>query len=248
MYSVRQTILGVVLTLGVLAIAIPGVPGQNPANPKGIDVSDFQGTINWTTVKNSGISFAFIKATEGTTFTAATFATNWAGAKAAGVVRGSYHFARPGTSPTVSGNAIAQANFFVNTVKPSQGDLQLVCDFEVTGGLSATNLGAWLTAFCTQIKTLTHEPAIVYTYPSFWSSMPSNWPIQNCALWIANYGVSSPTIPAPWASSGYAFWQYSSSGTVSGVGSNPTDLDTFNGNATALLKFTYARDPMAGRR
>jgi GH25 family lysozyme M1 (1,4-beta-N-acetylmuramidase) len=247
MSSPRRIFLGVTFGLGVLAVSLTDLPAQNPNNPKGVDVSDYQGTINWTSVKNSGVSFAFIKATEGTTFTATTFAANWANAKAAGVVRGSYHFARPSTSPSVSGSAIAQANFFVNTVKPIKGDLQLVCDFEVTGSLNSTDLGNWLTAFCTQIKTLTHEPAIVYTYPSFWSNMPSNWPIQNCALWIANYGVSSPSIPAPWSSTGYAFWQYSSTGAVPGI-SGAVDLDTFNGNTTQLLKFTYPRDPLALRR
>jgi GH25 family lysozyme M1 (1,4-beta-N-acetylmuramidase) len=77
--------------------------------------------------------------------------------------------------------------------------------------------------------------------------MPSGWNNMNCALWIANYGVSSPSIPAPWASSGYAFWQYSSTGSVPGITGN-CDLDTFNGSMTSLLKFAYPRDPMAPRR
>jgi GH25 family lysozyme M1 (1,4-beta-N-acetylmuramidase) len=239
--------LGLALALGALTVAVPTVPGQNPNNPKGIDVSDYQGTVNWTSVKNAGYSFAVIKATEGTTFTASTFASNWANSKAAGLVRGAYHFARPGTSPTVSGNAIAQANFFINTVKPIKGDLQLACDFEDnSNSLSQANMGAWLTAFVGQIATVTHRPALVYTYPAFWSNMPSNWTNPNCGLWIANYGVSSPSIPSPWASSGYAFWQYSSTGSVSGISGN-VDLDTFNGNSSLLLKFTYPRDPMDRR-
>jgi GH25 family lysozyme M1 (1,4-beta-N-acetylmuramidase) len=248
--SSRRIVLGFIVALGLLAFAIPRSPGQNPNNPKGIDVSDYQGNINWTSVKNSGISFAFIKATEGTTFTATTFAANWMNSKAAGIVRGSYHFARPGTSPTVSGNAIAQANFFINTVKPQKGDLQLVCDFEDnSNALSQTDMGTWLTAFCNQIASVTHRPAIVYTYPSFWSNMPSNWTNPNCGLWIANYGVSSPSIPPPWGTS-YAFWQYSSSGTstnVSGIQIYPVDLDTYNGSMSSLLNFTYPRDPLNRR-
>jgi GH25 family lysozyme M1 (1,4-beta-N-acetylmuramidase) len=247
MSSSRRIIL---LALGALALVIPGLPGQNPANPKGIDVSSYQGTNNWTNIKNAGISFAFIKASEGLTIQDPDFNANWAGAKAAGIVRGAYHFARPTTSPSAAASGVAQANYFINIVKPSKGDIQLACDFEVTGGLSATNLAAWLTAFCGQIQTLTHTPAIVYTYPSFWSNMPSGWTNPNCGLWIANYGVTSPSIPAPWSGSGYAFWQYSDSGSVNGIGTNPptVDLDTFNGSMTSLLKFTYPRDPMAGRR
>ncbi|HEX4589452.1 MAG TPA: GH25 family lysozyme, partial [Gemmataceae bacterium] len=82
MKSPRRMIVGLLVALGLMAVALPGTQAQNPSNPKGIDVSDFQGSINWTSVKNSGISFAFIKATEGTTFTASTFATNWANSKA----------------------------------------------------------------------------------------------------------------------------------------------------------------------
>jgi GH25 family lysozyme M1 (1,4-beta-N-acetylmuramidase) len=247
MLSPQRVILGVVLSLCVLGVAIPHVPGQNPSNPKGIDVSSYQGSNNWTSIKNAGISFALIKASEGLTIKDPTFGANWAGAKAADIVRGAYHFARPTTTPTATQSGIDQANYFVNIVQPQKGDLQLVCDFEVTGSLSATNLAAWLTGFCGQIQSLTHTPAIVYTYPSFWSNMPSSWTNPNCGLWIANYGVTSPTIPAPWARSGYAFWQYSDSGTVNGIGTNPVDLDTFNGGSSSLLKFTYPRDPLNRR-
>src|SRR5438270_1255441 len=98
MFTARRIFLGLTLVLGMLAVAIPRAPGQNPNNPKGIDVSYYQGTINWTSVKNSGITFAIIRAghgdTSGTgltsTGTDVNFATNWAGAKAAGIIRGAY--------------------------------------------------------------------------------------------------------------------------------------------------------------
>src|SRR5581483_7236413 len=90
----RRIALGLTLALGGAAVVVPGVSGQNPNNPKGIDVSHYQGTINWTSVKNSGVSFAFIKATEGLTIKDQDFDANWAGAKAVGIVRGAYHFAR----------------------------------------------------------------------------------------------------------------------------------------------------------
>jgi GH25 family lysozyme M1 (1,4-beta-N-acetylmuramidase) len=246
--SPRQIIFGAMLALGGLAVAIPGVPGQNPANPKGIDVYAGTGTINWTSVKNAGISFAFLKATQGTYYQDANYHTNRTNANGQGIVIGAYHFADPNTTPSVSANAIAQANYFINFAKPAKGDFQVVCDWEVNyNSMSQANMGAWLTAWCAQIQTLTHTPAIIYTYPSFWSNMPSGWTNPNCALWIANYGVTSPSLPAPWASSGYAFWQYSSTGSVSGISGN-CDLDTFNGSASTMLKFTYPRDPMAARR
>lgn len=250
MLSPRRIILGVSITLGALVIAIPGVPGQNPANPKGVDVYAGTGTINWTSVKNAGYSFAFLKATQGTYYQDANYNTNRTNANGQGIVIGAYHFADPNTTPTVSANAIAQANYFINFAQPAKGDIQMVCDWETnSNAMSAANMGAWLTAFCGQIQASTHTPATIYCSPSFWSdNMPSNWTNPNCALWIANWGVTSPTIPAPWASSGYAFWQYSSTTTVPGLSGVHQDVDTFNGSMSTLLKFTYPRDPMAGRR
>src|SRR5262249_39837308 len=64
---------------------------------QGIDASHWQGSINWTSVKNSGKTFAFYKATEGTTYTDPTFAANWAAIKNAGLIRGAYHFGHPGS-------------------------------------------------------------------------------------------------------------------------------------------------------
>jgi GH25 family lysozyme M1 (1,4-beta-N-acetylmuramidase) len=245
--SSRHLILIGAILLAVFAILIPDLPAQNPNNPKGIDVYNGTGTINWTSVKNSGISFAFIKATEGIGFQDGLYPTNRTQAKAQGIVIGAYHFARPSTSPSAAARGVAEANYFLNYAQPAKGEFQAVCDFEVTGGLNPTDLAAWLTAFCQQVKTVTNRPAIIYTYPSFWSNMPSSWTNMNCALWIANYGVTSPSIPSPWASSGYAFWQYSSTGSVPGISGN-CDLDTCNGPMSTLLKFTYPRDPMAGRR
>jgi GH25 family lysozyme M1 (1,4-beta-N-acetylmuramidase) len=243
----RPVIVVVALALGGLAVTIPSLPGQNPNNPKGIDVYNGTGTINWTSVKNSGVSFAFLKATEGLTFQDSFYSTNRTNAKAQGIVIGAYHFARPSTSPSPAASGKAQADYFINYAKPAKGEIQCVCDFEVTGSLNATDLAAWLTGFVGEVQAVTHTPAIIYCSPGFWSSsMPSNWTNPNCGLWVANWGVSSPSIPAPWASTGYAFWQYSSTGSVPGVTGN-CDLDTFNGSSSLLLKFTYPRDPLNRR-
>ena len=77
---------------------------------RGIDVSHYQGKVDWTKVAASGITFACAKATEGTTYVDDTFATNWGGMHKAGLIRCAYHFARPGDSP------VDQAQHFVKTV------------------------------------------------------------------------------------------------------------------------------------
>lgn len=80
------------------------------ANPVGVDVSNWQGAINWGSVRGAGIEFSWMKATEGTTYKDPRFSANYLGAYNAGVIRGAYHFARP----DLSGGA-AQANFFASS-------------------------------------------------------------------------------------------------------------------------------------
>jgi len=235
MSSSRRIVLGA-LALGGLVVAVTVASGQSGSHPPGIDVSHWQGTINWTSVKNSGVVFALTKATEGTTYTDPSFATNWAAMKAKGIVRGAYHFGRPGT------DAVAQARYFVNVVKPTTGDLQLCLDLETTDGKTAAQVWAWTQAFCNEIQSLTHRPGIIYCSPSFWSSSVGN-PTNNlnCALWIANWGVTSPTIPHAWTT--WTFWQYSATGTTPGVSGN-CDVDYFNGTTTNLQNMTFPRDPL----
>ncbi|HEX4612465.1 MAG TPA: glycoside hydrolase family 25 protein [Urbifossiella sp.] len=193
---------------------------------QGIDVSHYQGSINWTSVKNSGKSFAFIKATEGTTYTDPTFATNWAGAKAAGLIRGAYHFAHPGTDP------VAQANFFCNTVHPTTGDLQMMLDLEATDGKTPSQVRSWTVSFINQIVSRTGRPGIIYTGFYFWRDSAGNGSNLNCPLNLAAY-VTDPNdyVPAAW--SYFTFWQYTSSGTCPGVSGN-VDRDAFNGSTSGL--------------
>jgi GH25 family lysozyme M1 (1,4-beta-N-acetylmuramidase) len=242
MASGRRIVLGMAALCGMVAVS--AVSGQNPNNPKGLDVSMWQGNINWTSVKNAGINFVIIRAGHGgVTGKDTKFDQNWAGAKSAGLVRGAYWYVVPSASPSLAADAQAVATTFVNTVKPMEGDLQLCIDLEDNGGLSRANLWTWLQACCGQVQSMTHRPGIIYCSPSFWSgNLPSTATNLNCGLWIAHWGVSSPTIPAPWASTGYAFWQYSSTGNVAGL--NPVDQDTYNGNMSSLMNFTFPRDPL----
>ena len=101
----------------------------------GFDVSSHQTRVDWGRVKSDGISFAYIKATEGTGFVDPRFGAYWAGAKAAGLPRGAYHFARPdtnsGTTPAlVTKDAQAEADSFLGVAYPKRGDLLPVLDLE----------------------------------------------------------------------------------------------------------------------
>jgi GH25 family lysozyme M1 (1,4-beta-N-acetylmuramidase) len=193
---------------------------------QGIDVSHWQGTVNWSSVKGSGKTFAFCKATEGTTYTDPTFATNWSHMKSAGLIRGAYHFGRPGSDPTT------QANRFVNVVKPVSGDLQLVLDIEATDGKTPSQVRSWIVTFINRVKTLTGRPGIIYTGFYFWRDSAGNGSNLNCPLWLAAY-VSNPAAYVPAAWSTWSFWQYTSSGSVSGVSGN-VDRDAWNGSLSGL--------------
>ena len=113
----------------VLVTSFAAMLASTLAYADGVDVSHWQGTISWSKVKAAGMQFAFMKATESTTYTDSQLATNWAGVQAVGMYRGAYHFARPkvGTAP-------AQARYFVSRVGSFQGagTLPPVLDLEAT--------------------------------------------------------------------------------------------------------------------
>jgi len=179
---------------------------------RGIDVSDYQPNVNWQAVARGGILFGFVKSTEGATLVSKTFARNWAGMKAAGIQRGAYHFFRPASS--VQG----QIDLFLKTVKLEAGDLPAVLDLETTGGLSAAQLcdraAIWLEA----VEKATLMRPIIYTYPGFWDNLGTER-FADYPLWIAHYtSADEPWVPGGWKS--WTFWQYSDTGSVSGVSGN----------------------------
>ena len=204
-------------------------PTINPAYVEGIDVSHWQGTIDWAAVAAAGKRFAYLKASDSFDFVDATYATNRAQAKANGLLVGAYHFARPDAT---AGDAVAEADHFVDTATPASGELLPVLDLEVTGGLAATDLQAWVKAFMQRVYDRTGLRAAIYTSPSFWSSKMGNtgWFAANgyVTLWIAHWTSGpAPTLPASnWGGRGWSFWQYTSDGTVPGIAGR-VDLDRY---------------------
>jgi GH25 family lysozyme M1 (1,4-beta-N-acetylmuramidase) len=215
---------------------------------RGIDVSHYQGSIDWHAVASSGISFACAKATEGTSYVDSTFATNWNGMRAAGLIRCAYHFARPGS------NATLQALHFVDTVNKAGGfraskTLQLMLDLESTDGLGPKAVWAWTQEFVAELKRLTGRPGIIYTGLYFWNGKVGA-PADNldCPLWVASYTHPAPAgIPKAWPE-GWAFWQYSDNGASSpggpaahipGVSGTSVDVDYFRYSETTLAKFCF---------
>ncbi|BCL37691.1 GH25 family lysozyme [Nostoc sp. MS1] len=166
----------------------------------GIDVAGQDGKVDWTAVRNSGKTFAFVKATEGVTVKDPAFAHNWQNMKAAGVIRGAYHFFHPHTSDPVK-----QAHEFLNTVGNLEtGDLPPVLDIEINDGVDRkTVINAakqWLTEVENELKQQTGKiiKPIIYTYPGFWEELGNPSDFAAYQLWIAHYTTQSPKIPSPW--------------------------------------------------
>ncbi|THU78877.1 glycoside hydrolase [Dendrothele bispora CBS 962.96] len=124
---------------------------RRQSGPKGIDVSHFQGSVNWNTIVNNGVKFVFIKATEGTTFTDPNFSNNYVGATNAGLTRGAYHFAHPDAS-----SGATQANFFLahgggwtadGITLPGALDIEYNPSGAECYGLSASAMVSWIKDF-----------------------------------------------------------------------------------------------------
>ena len=228
-----------------LVYAPSGLFRSTPGYLEGIDVSHWQGTIDWPTLAGKGgKSFAFMKATESTNFVDSQYARNHAAARAVGIRTGAYHFAQPSTS---TADAVAQADWFVGHIGLSAGDLFPVLDLETRNGLTDAQLITWVQAFMDEVYVQTGIKGIIYVSPSFWSSYmdDTTWFAANgyTVLWIAHWFVSSPRTPGSnWGGKGWTFWQYSDCGHVPGIGGGGhcVDLDRYNG--TDLTRVTYAPD------
>jgi lysozyme len=193
---------------------------------EGLDVSDYDGAVDWAAVKSSGRSFAIARISDGTANPDTTFAANWAGMKAAGLIRGSYQFFRASADPT------AQANMVVEAVGAlGAGDLAPVADVEVMDGESGATLVAHLATWISIVAAKTGRTPIIYASPGFWNALPDTEQFASDVLWVANWGVSCPGMATPWSS--WTLWQYSSTGTVPGV-ADAADLDRFNGSLADL--------------
>ncbi|MCY7321419.1 MAG: peptidoglycan-binding protein [Phormidesmis sp. CAN_BIN36] len=204
---------------------------------EGIDVSTYQGDVDWATVANQGILYAFAKATEGASSTDPSFLRNWTNMKTFGIVRGAYHFFRPAKDP------IVQANNFLQLVKTIEAsDLPPVLDLEVLDGLDARTVINNALKWISTIETATGRKPIVYTYPVFWEDKLGN-PTQfsNYPLWIANFETRTPFVPSAWRS--WAFHQYSESGQLQGIQGN-VDLNQFNGTLDDLQKLLKGKVPL----
>ena len=203
---------------------------------KGVDVSVFQGSVSWSKVKAAGVDFAFARVSDGTATVDSTFATNWKGMKANGIVRGVYQFFEPGGDPT------KQADLVLNQVKNAGGfeatDLPPVMDIETTGGQSDATLQANMKTWLTVIQNAIGRKPLIYTNLNTASHFGGKF--TGYPLWVASWGASCPTMPSGWKA--WKFWQYTDSGSVNGI-SGGVDRDEFDGTLADLEAWANPSPP-----
>ena len=192
----------------------------------GIDISHYQGDINWKMLEQTRqgqfpVQFIFMKATEGGDYSDKRFVANFDSAKAHGFIRGAYHFYNPKT------DADKQADFFINSVKLEPGDLPPVLDIEKKGK-DIPKLQADLKHWLRRIENHYGVKPIIYASYKFKNRYLNDSVFNSYPYWIAHYYVDSVQYKGDWK-----FWQHTDVGTLPGI-KEQVDLNIFNGGMEGL--------------
>jgi lysozyme len=198
----------------------------------GIDVSKYQARVDWSRVKQMKvggihITFAFMKATEGTWLKDGQFINNWENARRAGIVRGAYHYFLPDVSPK------DQATHFIRNVRLRAGDLPPVVDVEELRGMSKPQVQRYTLEFLRILEKNYKVKPILYTNRDFYKNYFANSDdFKDYRFWIAHYHVTDFDMPgdATWH-----FWQHSDRGNVNGI-NEQVDFNVFNGDSLDFRK------------
>lgn len=186
---------------------------------EGIDVSAFQGAIDFARVREAGKTAVYIRATLGTDYVDPRMEENYAGARDNGLLVGFYHYVTARSTDA----AVEEARFFVDTIRGKHVDLRLAMDFESFGNLADAQINAIARAFLDAVVQESGKEAVIYTGAfrarTLWdAALARDYP-----LWVAEYGAE-PEDNDKWA--GWVGFQYSSTGRVNGISGN-VDLDRF---------------------
>lgn len=225
MKKIFKKSLSAIILLFILfnTIAASTVKAIEPASTKiysGIDVSNYQGWIDYTRVKEAGIEIVYIKSSEGQYIVDAYFRTNYTNAKANNLKVGFYHFVRARTIE----EGILEAEHFAKTISGTTSDCKLAMDFETFGDLTSDQVNEISLAFLRRVKELTGKEMVVYsdTYSArtvFSQELASQYP-----LWVAEYGVERPESNGKWNE--WIGFQYTDRGIVEGI-NGYVDRDNF---------------------
>jgi lysozyme len=250
--SISSVVLGMTAALAVTV-------GTNQAfatRPLGIDVSHYQGSPNWSSVRSDGVVFAYAKATEGNYYHDSSYSYDMSNGKAAGIQMGAYDFARP---DQISANT--EADYFWafagGQITTDGKSLYPMVDFEVFGGhVGYSTYTAWMNAWSSRVKSkkTTFMHPIIYCSAGNGACDLIEYDLPGgiyLSGWIANYNGQNLYTGTPWScctccnawqpnnacgGANWTFWQVSSTGAISGISGN-VDLDTYPLTLSELIAY-----------
>jgi len=185
---------------------------------QGIDVSHFQGVVDWKAIKNN-VDYVYVKATDGITYVDPRYYENSQALTQEKIHSGAYHFYEPDDDP------IKQADNFLSTTGSFSHRLRPVLDVEISRGKSANEISAAVLKWLEYVTQKTGCKPIVYSYASFWDEYLGK-SFSNYPFWLADYTaiVQPPADRADWQ-----LWQYSQTGRIDGI-AIAVDRDIFQGD------------------
>ncbi len=220
-------VIGLATVVAVVMTRI-GDPSRIALPVRGVDVSHHQGSIDWGALAASGISFAFMKASEGRDHRDQRFRENWLNAGRAGIARGAYHYF------TFCSSGAAQAENFLDAAPPLSESLPPVADVEFAGNCtqrpSTETVRQELAVFLRRLERAYGRKPMLYVTRETYRRIVSGG-FRDYPIWIRN------VLWKPWLwGRAWTFWQYTDRGTVAGV-SGAVDLNVFRGSRDDFLRF-----------
>ena len=199
----------------VFAALVPAraIPPSGGRLYRGIDISEFQGEIDFEEVRRSGIEAVYIRVGAGE-YTDEYFAENYERAKAAGLKIGFYHYV---TARSVD-EGRRQARFFASLAAGREPDMRLAMDFEYFGSLSVSQINAISEAYLDELTALTRREAVIYSDLSNARNIFSRALAEKYPLWAAQYGADEPSANGKWRE--WVGFQYTDEGRVGGIYGN----------------------------
>ncbi len=223
----------------------------------GIDVSHWQGRIDWVRVAAAKVDFAIIKATDGNRTVDEWYVRNRARARRVGILTTAYHFARPSLLGTgdreqrIRRDARSEARFFIRTAALRHTDLIPALDLEKSGGLRPGELRIWTMTFLHTVQSDIGARPMVYSTAAFWRTHLSDTAKVARAgyqvFWVAHWDAQSPDVPGrEWLGRGWTFWQWTDCGRVSGI-YDCVDRNTYT-SSRSLHSLTIRRQRLSRSR
>jgi len=220
-------------TASIATVIVPARPNPQPDEPiLGLDVSHFQGKANWSQIEKDGIHFTYAKATQGQGYTDPMFQTNLHTMRASKLYAGAYHFYVSDDDPVKQAH-----NFLKSLPELKTWDMAPMLNLEQGGWIVGTDIATFQANVKIWLKIIEDElgmKPIIYTNNPFAKAYLQGDDFSQYDLWLAEYGVQTPSVPKPWRS--WKIWQRAERGTYQGLsGGENVDHDLFIGTHVELL-------------